>query len=243
MSKKIKGLVASLAFAASMISTSGPASAQTLASLGLDLQPDQCDLRLARSALSLNLSIPENLSGVTDLFCGCEVVSVQMLEFIRKHRHLEVLLDETSEQCAGFARVLTNVSTATTSLVPGSTDRSNGANDRLDDESDAGRDNGGNGGGGNGDGGTGGGDNGGTGGGDNGGSGGGDGGGGNGGGDNGGSGGGDNGGGDNGGSGGGDNGGSGGGDHGGNGGGDHGGGGRGDHDHDYDRGHDRDRGC
>ncbi|HCQ67398.1 MAG TPA: hypothetical protein DIU07_20670, partial [Rhodobacteraceae bacterium] len=128
-----------------MISASGPASAQTLASLGLDLNPDQCNRRLARSALSLDLTIPENLSGVTDVFCGCEVVSVQMLEFIRKHRHLEVLLEETSQQCAGFARVLTNVSTATTGLVPGGTGGSDGdkggsgnggpgRNDRLDDD-------------------------------------------------------------------------------------------------------------
>ncbi|MCB1359042.1 MAG: hypothetical protein KDK53_21910, partial [Maritimibacter sp.] len=107
-----------------------PASADTLDLLGLKEYPDQCDLRLTRAALSLDLEIPENLAGVTDVFCSCEVVSIEMLEFIRRNRHLEVLLDSTSNQCAGFANVLADVTTA--SIGGGASGPDNG---RLDDDS------------------------------------------------------------------------------------------------------------
>ena len=137
MSTSLKGLVASLAFATSFTAAAAPASANTLELLGLDSYPDQCDLRLTRAALSLDLDIPENLSGVTDVFCGCEVVSIQMLEFIRRHRHLEVLLDTTSTQCGGFANVLANVTTATTGDEDGRTpgrrnDNDNGTGSNTD---------------------------------------------------------------------------------------------------------------
>jgi len=154
MSITFKGLVASLVFATSIAGASAPAKADvTLASLGLDQHIDECDLKLTRRALWLDVSVPENLDGLTDLLCGCRVVTDKMLEYIRRHRTFELILAETDEQCPGFARVLSNVSSATILPNPSGRDdrdrdRGNGGNNGGDggDNGGNGGDNGGNGG-------------------------------------------------------------------------------------------------
>ncbi len=164
MSNTMKGLFGSLVVAASLVATNGPAQAETtLASLGLDRPVEECNLQLTRRALDLDLDIAANYRGVVDHFCGCRVVSVQMLQYIRKHRLFEVILRDTDQQCPGFARALSNVQTASTGN--GGFGGSNGSHNWNDDDDhdrdrNGGGDNGGGGGGGNGGGGNGGGGNG-----------------------------------------------------------------------------------
>ena len=178
MTNTMKKCLGGAAVAAAVTMVGNSASAQSLETPN-DVIPQQCDMKFVRIKMTRELEMPDQLLLLSDILCGCEVVTDKMLEYLRRHQMFEVILGQTSEQCPGFARVLSDVKTATIrkdiepyfgpadnggdGVIGGGKGGSNGGNGGGSNGGNGGGSNGGNGGGSNG--GNGGGSNGGNGGG------------------------------------------------------------------------------
>ena len=103
MISKTTALVALLSSGAMLAIAGGPAAAQT-----------RCTIATAESSLE-----PSNL-------CECEIVTPGMVSYIQRHPDFVYVLEQTTEECPAFAKVLGNMPTAASAEERESRDKTDG---------------------------------------------------------------------------------------------------------------------